>query len=184
MSIYTLLQEQGYCCCGAEQGTDVIATVCPKHGATVINCGGTLQYPLNDDQAQAHFNATGCSCRQSAGDNPHCVVHKQEIVKQRPTVAFCAYIGYTTHRQSYDSGIGCGDTSLLKTLEAIAHHVEYYKGLGPEYCITEIIITQECVRCSGEGKIIKRGPRSLKKVTCPDCRGKNSRIQILNTKEG
>jgi hypothetical protein len=70
-----ILHRDGYCCCGQDKGTPVIATLCPKHGSTVLNCGGTLEYALNDEMAALHFAATGCSCRQSPGDDPKCKVH-------------------------------------------------------------------------------------------------------------
>ncbi len=57
-------------------GKPIIATFCPKHGATDLNSGGALEYPLLEDaHPQAHYLATGCRCRQSAGDSPTCRVH-------------------------------------------------------------------------------------------------------------
>lgn len=73
--IVVTLHRMGYCCCGQDRGKPIIATFCPKHGATVLNSGGALEYPLDDAHAHVHFLATGCSCRQSAGDSPTCRVH-------------------------------------------------------------------------------------------------------------
>jgi len=73
--IVVTLHRMGYCCCGQDRGKPIIATFCPKHGATVLNSGGALEYPLDDAHAHVHFLATGCSCRQSAGDSPTCHVH-------------------------------------------------------------------------------------------------------------
>ena len=74
-SVLSLLRQQDYCCCGKDQGKPIIATFCPKHGATVLNAGGTLEYALDDEQAAAHYAATGCTCRKSAGDGIRCKVH-------------------------------------------------------------------------------------------------------------
>ena len=73
--IVVTLHRMGYCCCGQDRGKPIIATFCPKHGATVLNSGGALEYPLDDAHAHVNFLATGCSCRQSAGDSPTCRVH-------------------------------------------------------------------------------------------------------------
>lgn len=77
-TINAILREQGYCCCGADKndGEPTIATLCPKHGATALMSGAGLEYRLNDEQAADHFAATGCSCRQRAGDNRNCEVHR------------------------------------------------------------------------------------------------------------
>lgn len=73
--IVVTLHTMGYCCCGQDRGKPILATFCPKHGATVLNSGGTLEYPLDDAHAHVHYLATGCNCHQSAGDSSFCQVH-------------------------------------------------------------------------------------------------------------
>lgn len=75
MDIIFILQDEGYCCCGEDQGREIIACFCPKHGATVINDGGELEYAMNDTQQVAHYLATGCTCIKKAGDGKLCKVH-------------------------------------------------------------------------------------------------------------
>jgi hypothetical protein len=82
--IVVTLHKMGYCCCGQDRGKPIIATFCPKHGATVLNSGGALEYPLDDAHAHVHYLATGCRCRQSAGDSPTCQVHHRAQEKPQP----------------------------------------------------------------------------------------------------
>ena len=83
--IVVTLHRMGYCCCGQDRGKPIIATFCPKHGATVLNSGGALEYPLDDAHAHVHFLATGCSCRQSSGDSPSCHIHHPPQEKPQPS---------------------------------------------------------------------------------------------------
>jgi hypothetical protein len=53
--IVVILHRMGYCCCGQDRGKPLIATFCPKHGATVLNSGGALEYPLDDAHAHVHL---------------------------------------------------------------------------------------------------------------------------------
>ena len=55
------LHRIGYYCCDQDRGKPIIATFCPKHGATVLNSSDALEYPLDD--AHGHFLAAGCICR-------------------------------------------------------------------------------------------------------------------------
>lgn len=80
-SFTKLLQDQGYCCCGEDRGKEVIATLCPKHGSTVLNCGGTLEYALNDEMSAIHYAATGCKCRKVHGDRRECPLHGHMVRK-------------------------------------------------------------------------------------------------------
>ena len=83
--IVVTLHRMGYCCCGQDRGKPIIATFCPKHGATVLNSGGTLEYQLDDAHAHIHYLATGCSCRQSSGDSPSCHIHHPPQEKPQPS---------------------------------------------------------------------------------------------------
>jgi len=82
--IVVTLHRMGYCCCGQDRGKPIIATFCPKHGATILNSGGTLEYQLDDAHAHVHYLATGCSCRRSAGDSPACRVHQPPQYEPQP----------------------------------------------------------------------------------------------------
>lgn len=75
MNILFILQGEGYCCCGQDQGRKVIACMCPKHGATAMNAGVGLEYPMSEVEQVAHYLATGCTCIQYPGDGKLCKVH-------------------------------------------------------------------------------------------------------------
>jgi hypothetical protein len=98
------------------------------------------------------------------------------------TTYFSGWLNYRNSESSHDSGMGLGGDDLHNVLEDLSYHIEYYKNLG--YRITEIKLDKVCKICNGNGTIFipnKRNKFLGKNKTCPECKGKNSSISILDT---
>jgi len=73
-----------------------------------------------------------------------------------------------------------GDDDKKRAIEALAYHIEYYKGI--DCIITKIKFGMMCKMCSGNGTVFvpsKRNKFLGKNVRCPECKGKNSDTIIL-----
>src|SRR5262249_17307522 len=111
-NILTMLMRSGYCCCGKDQGKPVIATFCPKHGATALNSGAGLECALDDNHAKAHTILTGCNCRQMPGDSGTCKVHNSNA---RHFKTRNGQMAETTGKKQYVLTDGSGDDRIHNT---------------------------------------------------------------------
>ena len=73
---------------------------------------------------------------------------------------------------------------ITKSITVTIHpnNMRYYKNLG--YRITEIKLDHICKNCNGNGTIfipLKRNKFLGHNKPCPECKGKNSLVNILST---
>ena len=86
------------------------------------------------------------------------------------TEHFSAAVKYRRQDGTIGSVVVGGSTAD-RAAEAAERDSAYYLGLG--YEIVEVDLIAYCALCCGSGKIQGRRNK-LRRVTCPDCRGKNS----------
>jgi len=76
----------------------------------------------------------------------------------------------------YSSNGGGGNT-LEEAKQVLIQNVTYLASVGET--VKNVRIDRICATCDGCGHVTKRGPRSIKHLRCPDCKGKDSRVTIL-----
>ncbi len=80
-----------------------------------------------------------------------------------------------THSEGRVSRFGQPAADVDALMPEIQKYVECY-GAGSTFAIVEANVS--CSTCNGDGFLVKRQPRSYKRVKCPDCKAIDSRIDV------